>query len=165
MGKILYLKYLGLLHSKMVCGNCHHEISERARNTVDQTCWSHVNHSCELHRNTKSIRYGSFFESTRLSLHDGLIFLLLWSAKKPVGIIIDEYTFAKRTVIRLPERLRNIVKDFYDRSPMQLGGRGVVCQIDEMQLVHKVKHHRGRPPRSDAWVFGITERSFKPGKA
>ena len=65
-------------------------------------------------------------------------------------------------------------------SPLLLGGQGVVVQIDESLFRHKPKvniegseqlltfcdifsqHHRGRPPRSEQWVFGMVDTSTTP---
>lgn len=41
-----------------------------------------------------------------------------------------------------------------------LGGEGVVVQIDKSLFVHKVKHHRGHPPRDEVWVYGMVDTSF-----
>ena len=44
----------------------------------------------------------------------------------------------------------------------QLGGPGVVVQIDESLFRHKSKYHRGRAPKKEVWVFGMVDTSFKP---
>ena len=41
-----------------------------------------------------------------------------------------------------------------------MGGSGVVIEIDESQLHHKPKHHRGRG--STMWVFGMVDISTTP---
>ena len=49
-------------------------------------------------------------------------------------------------------------------SPLnpQIGGPGVVVQIDESLFRHKSKYHRGRAPKKEVWVFGMVDTSFKP---
>ena len=43
-----------------------------------------------------------------------------------------------------------------------LGGPGVVVQIDESLFNHKSKYQRGRRPDKETWVFGIADTSTKP---
>ena len=49
-------------------------------------------------------------------------------------------------------------------TPPQLGGPGVVVQIDESLFNHKAKHNRGRRAdnEDERWVFGLADTSFKP---
>ena len=46
--------------------------------------------------------------------------------------------------------------------PIQLGGPGIIVQVDESQFSHKPKHHRGRAAEIPIWVCGIVDTSFKP---
>ncbi|CAC5422634.1 unnamed protein product [Mytilus coruscus] len=50
------------------------------------------------------------------------------------------------------------------QTPAQLGGPGVVVQIDESLFNHKAKHNRGRRAKKEGelWVFGLADTSFKP---
>ena len=48
-----------------------------------------------------------------------------------------------------------------DEPPM-LGGPGKMVEIDESCFRHKPKHHRGRPPSSQIWVFGMVDTSQTP---
>ena len=47
-------------------------------------------------------------------------------------------------------------------TPAQLGGPGVVLQIDESLFNHKSKYQRGRRLSNEIWVFGIADTSTKP---
>ena len=49
-----------------------------------------------------------------------------------------------------------------EQEPIQLGGPGIIVQIDESLFRHKPKYHRGRPPRSEQWVFGMVDTSTSP---
>ena len=44
----------------------------------------------------------------------------------------------------------------------QLGGPGVIVQIDESLFSHKAKYRRGRLPKEPIWVFGIVDTSYSP---
>ena len=52
---------------------------------------------------------------------------------------------------------------YFENNPVQLGGPGIVVEIDESCFSHKPKHHRGRVPSTPLWVFGLVDTSTKPG--
>jgi len=68
----------------------------------------------------------------------------------------------RRSVVDVYRSIRGMCSKYFERYPIQLGGPSRGCQIDESQFVHKVKHHRGRAPQSDVWVFGITDIATQP---
>ena len=51
------------------------------------------------------------------------------------------------------------------QRPIVLGGAGAVVQVDESLFSHKVKAHRGHPPKEQVWVFGIVDTRFQPALA
>ncbi|XP_062523177.1 uncharacterized protein LOC134197844 [Corticium candelabrum] len=71
-----------------------------------------------------------------------------------------------RTGVQVFQYIRGICTWRLLHTPIQLGGAvGIhhqVCQIDESCFSHKLKHHRGHPPRQPVWVFGIVETSHFP---
>ena len=58
--------------------------------------------------------------------------------------------------------LREVVSEQLMNNPIQLGGPGVIVEIDESLFRHKPKYHRGRYPVEDSWVFGMVDRSTSP---
>ncbi|CAC5422633.1 unnamed protein product [Mytilus coruscus] len=60
--------------------------------------------------------------------------------------------------------LREVCSTKLIQTPAQLGGPGVVVQIDESLFNHKAKHNRGRRAKKEGelWVFGLADTSFKP---
>jgi len=120
--------------------------------------------SCISYRNTISVRKGSFFEEFRLPLADIFAIIILWAEGKQIKDIIIDYGYGKNTIVAIISKLRSIPRGYYCDNHVRLGGPGKICQIDESQFVHKIKHHRGRAPSSDVWVFGIADTSFTPAK-
>jgi hypothetical protein len=47
-------------------------------------------------------------------------------------------------------------------TPVELGGPGVIVQIDESLFNHKSKYNRGRRASKEQWVFGLADTSSKP---
>jgi hypothetical protein len=45
---------------------------------------------------------------------------------------------------------------------VELGGPGVIVQIDESLFNHKSKYNRGRQDSKEQWVFGLADTSSKP---
>ena len=129
----------------------------------------------------KSIRDGSFFSNSRLSLQKLLLIMYLWARQYPVTDAMEEAVVDKRTAIDIYQWLREVCTTKLLSSPIILGGPGVVVQIDESlfrhkpkvnemkDLVHKLKlifcqfkHHRGRPTTEKIWVFGLVDTSQIP---
>ena len=161
---VCFLRIKNLLATSVSCHICSEKMVDRQRRTVDGLCWVCDNSICPFYRNTKSIRIGSFFEGFRLPLADVFAIVILWTESKQVKDIVSDYGFGKNTIVNVFDKLRAVVKDFYDKDVVRLGGPGKICQIDESQFVHKIKHHRGRVPSSDVWVFGIADTSYSPAR-
>ena len=58
--------------------------------------------------------------------------------------------------------LREVVSEQLVNNPIQLGGPGLIGEIDESLFRHKPKYHRGRYPVEDCWVFGMVDCSTSP---
>ncbi|KAI4293323.1 hypothetical protein PAPHI01_2597 [Pancytospora philotis] len=58
--------------------------------------------------------------------------------------------------------LQSLVIEDAARTPVRLGGHGVLCQIDESLFCHKQKYHVGRVAKEQVWVFGIADMSRSP---
>lgn len=100
----------------------------------------------------------------RLSLSDIFTVIVLWSENMQVKDIISYYGISRKSVMGIFHRLRSLVCNDLTVDPIRLGGRGIICQIDETLLVHKAKHHVGRFPRNQIWAFGIVDTSYSPAK-
>ena len=69
---------------------------------------------------------------------------------------------SNHTIIDAFTCLREICGRYLQENPIQLGGPGIIVQVDESQFSHKPKHHRGRAAEIPIRVFGIVDTSFKP---
>ena len=108
---------------------------ERVRNDIaDGVRWR-----CRRCKTSKSIRDGSFFSKSKLSLQKWLILIFWWSQDYPVT---DAKTTAEvdiGTAVDVYRWLREVCSTKLLGMTIQLGGPGVVVQIDESLFRHKPK--------------------------
>jgi len=149
---------ISLLKTSMVCDECQSEMTlVNDLDMADGKSWRCPKKRCKGKR--KSIRNGSFFENTKLSLSELFCLMYYWAVEKSVSQAVEDLGISLRTVTKVYERIRAKVGEYIDSVPLQLGGPGIICQIDESCFSHKVKAHRGRAPRESIWVFGIIDSS------
>lgn len=149
---IAIMRHKGLLRVSQACLHCETQMDTRARSDViDDMCWVCNNTSCKSCLTTLSIRTGSFFKSMRLSLSDIFTVIILWSVNKQVKDIVSDYGISHDSVMRIFQKLRELIMKDLQADPIRLGGNGIICQIDETLLVHKVKAHVGRLPKAQIW--------------
>ena len=100
---------------------------ERQRNDIsDGFRWR-----CQRCKTSKSIRDGSFFAKSKLSLQKWLILIFWWSQQYPVKDAQRVAEVDKGTAVDVYRWLREICTTKLLPMPMILGGPGVVVQIDE----------------------------------
>ena len=160
-----YLRDDGLLTIGVDCSHCNAGMELRPRTqeaTSDGYGWQCVNTRCIAKDTFISIRSGSFFARSRGTLPKWLHAIYLWSQETSVKNSCDTLGLSRPTVIQMFQSMRNICSTKLEQEPIQLGGPGIIVQIDESLFRHKPKYHRGRPPRSEQWVFGMVDTSTSP---
>ena len=80
-------------------------------------------------------------EKSRLSLKQWLVLFYWWARQYPVTDAAEEAEVEKKTAIQAYQYCRDICSWmlFNHDSPLQLGGTGVMVQIDESLFRHKPK--------------------------
>ena len=94
---------------------------------------------CPTCKTTKSIRDGSFFSKSKLTLQKWMIAMLWWSREYPVTLMAEEAEIPENTACCIYQWLREVCSTALLPMPMVLGGPGVIVQIDESQFKHKPK--------------------------
>lgn len=94
---------------------------------------------CPTCKTTKSIRDGSFFSKSKLTLQKWMIAMLWWSREYPVTLMAEEAEIAENTACSIYQWLREVCSTALLPMPMVLGGPGVIVHIDESQFKHKPK--------------------------
>ena len=115
---------------------CNVSMQERSREDVsDGISWY-----CPRCYTRKSIRDGSFFAKSKLSLQKWLLLLHYWVRQTPVTEAMDDAEVNKRTAIDEYQWFREICSSALMRAPqIVLGGPGVIVHIDESLFRHKPK--------------------------
>ena len=161
---------------------------ERPRNDIsDGVRWR-----CRRCKTSKSIRDGSFFAMSKVTLQKWLILIFWWTQQYPVTNATRIAEVDEGTAIDVYRWLREICSKKLLPIPMILGGPGIVVQIDESLFRHKPKvinfliientvilkdiihlhtysmthvlqNHRGRSTTTEVWVFGMVDVSHNPG--
>ena len=88
-----------------------------------------------------SLRSGTFFDKSRMSLKQWLVLFYWWAREYPVTDAAEEAEVEKKTAIQAYQYCRDICswRLLHRDSPLLLGGPGVTVQIDESLFRHKPK--------------------------
>ena len=115
---------------------CNVPMQERERADVsDGVSWY-----CPQCYTRKSIRDGSFFSKSKITLQKWMILLHFWVHQYPVTDAMQEAEVDRRTAIDVYQWLREICSSSLIHGPqIVLGGPGIVVQIDESLFRHKPK--------------------------
>ncbi|KAI4293549.1 hypothetical protein PAPHI01_2823, partial [Pancytospora philotis] len=129
--------------------------------TCDGYAWACINRGCPKRRTTLSIRHRSVFSYSRVTLFRLFELIYLWAREIPINSheALDLVRVNRKTLGEMYARLQSLVIENAARTPVRLGGHGVLCQIDESLFCHKQKYHVGRVAEEQVWVFGIADTS------
>lgn len=154
-----FLMKFGLLKSKNFCtrkGCNAQEMKVGKKSGVsDGSVWRCPNKNC---KSTKSLREGSIFSKSKLSLQTLLRLTYYWSPDSFTIRKIREETEvgSDKSIIEWHKYLRNVCVKYVQGNPMKFGGRNKVVEADEAKF-GKNKNNRGRLVQGN-WVFGLFDR-------
>ena len=138
-------------------------VERRRRSDVsDNVSWW-----CPHCKGRKSIRDGSFFAKSRLTLQKWLVLMYFWAREYPVGDAAEEAQVQEKVYQWLCEVCSTRL---ITSRPVVLGGPGAVVQIDESLFRHKPKvaHNNNtiyiQVEITNFIVFRIIEEELQPGK-
>ena len=132
---IAWLRSKRLLARSQDCASCNRPMRQGTRRDVtDGLVWR-----CPGCKTTKSIREGSFFTKSRLTLQKWLLLLHFWMREYPVTDTASDVQVDKNTAVDVYRWLREVCSTKLLQSNIILGGAGVVVQADESLFRHKPK--------------------------
>jgi len=103
-----------------------------------------------------SLRKGTFFANSHMSLLDVCGFVNLWVMSCKFPIIQLQLRLANQTIVDWSSFCREVCYDAMILCKVKLGGYGHTVEIDESKF-GKRKYHRGHRVEGQ-WVFGGYER-------
>lgn len=128
--------------------------------TLTVMCGSVVNRLAGRDRVETSIRAGSWFEQSNLSIEEVIKFTYWWSRGLQQWQIKEELGLGSHTAVDWDMFCRELCEVRLFEKREHLGGPGKLVQIDESKI-GKRKYHRGHVVEGQ-WVFGgIEEDSSK----
>ncbi|XP_042238728.1 uncharacterized protein LOC121877180 [Homarus americanus] len=166
---INWLKQHGLLKHEMHCQSCHNRMNwTKHSRSKDGFAWKCQTRYCKKYKFTATIRTGSFFSKSHVTLQKWVHAIYLWSERVGERTATRHVNISEKTMIDCYSFFREVCSKHFQANPIQLGGLGIIVEIEESCFTQKPKHHRGQaphtpvPPISPVWVFSITDTSTKP---
>ena len=152
----MFLVNRGLLASQRECVCDAHMILKERQNTTDgyMYIWECPSSNCRKHR---SVRVGSFFEDSHISLPQWLYVIYLWSIGKSNKRLSLLTGLSLWTIVTVLDKIRNICTMKILNSNFKLGSRGKTVEIDESMFGNKRKNNRGHVSEGQ-WVFAMVEQ-------
>ena len=127
-----YLQQKGLLAAQKQCG-CGAAMCISPRSDVSDGC----RFRCPDCHKCISIRDESFFSKSRITLQKWLVLMYWWARDYPVTAAAEEAEVTEATACAVYQWLREVCTTKLLQTPIQLGGPGIVVQIDESLFRHK----------------------------
>lgn len=134
---VSYLQHRQLLADSQTCVNCGIPMSLRKKLDISDG----LIFRCGICKTTKSLRAGSFFHKSKLTLQKWLVLLYWWVRDYPVSDAAQEAQVGRDTTINVYQWLREVCSTKLLSMPIRLGGPGKIVQIDESLFRHKPKVH------------------------
>ena len=150
---MVWLARRKLLKNEMMCTVCNVPCQLQLYSQgADGKRWS-----CELCSRKISVRDGSFFTRSHLSLEKIALCMYCFSQDFPQNVTMAEADIPRgNTVVDWFNFCREDIGVFLERHATEIGGFGEIVEIDETKYFHR-KYHRGQW-RDGHWVFGGVER-------
>lgn len=94
---------------------------------------------CPQCKNGVTIREGSFFKGSHLTLQKWLLLMYWWARQYPVTDAAEEAKVEPNTASQAYQYLREVCTTKLLNTPIKLGGDGSIVQVDESLFRHKPK--------------------------
>lgn len=151
---IAWMREKGLLMRTAQCPICSSMMQEEYTNGADDKIWScRRTINGRRHQIRTSIRSGSLFAGSNISIRATLLLLYEWSRLTPIDETAYQCGVGKRAALLWFSKFRDLVEfDLASRDESILGGNNEIIELDECQIGRR-KQHSGRVPKP-IWVFG-----------
>ncbi|GFV59533.1 mitotic-spindle organizing protein 2A [Trichonephila clavipes] len=151
----------GLIPSRYECPKCKKDMRlvER-KGTIDGFEWRcRVQSKENPHFVCRSVRKGTWFSDSRLSICVILRLTRYWFGKSMNEFVVNDLKINKNTVVDWYMFCREVCMVACVNESAKLGGEGKIVEIDE-SLFGKMKYGKGKRVKGN-WVFGGGQRDSK----
>ena len=103
---------------------------------------------CSLCKHKQSIREGSWFMKSHVSLYNLVLMTYCWASDYPQKTISKEASCTALTIVDWCNFQRELCEEWLERNPIQIGGisddgEAIIVEVDESKYFHR-KYHRGQ---------------------
>ena len=134
---INWLKEIFLIPMERNCVNCNQNLQWTERKDLkDGYVWSCRTKNCSQYKQKISIRKGTIFANSNLSLQTWVHLIYCWCSEFSEKQTVDLTNVSRRTVQEIFSGFRLACTTFFKENPVRLGGPGVIVQIDESCFSH-----------------------------
>ena len=156
---IEFLQEIGLISKSYHCSQCHSNMALVRSNVSDGYQWRCRSTTGNIHDVRRSIRNGTWFEKSRLSIRQIIKLTYYWVEAYPQRIVLHEMRISSHTLVDWYNFSREVCTNIIMESEKKIGGIGKIVEIDESKF-GKRKYNKGK--RVDGqWVFGGVCRETK----
>ncbi|GBL81146.1 hypothetical protein AVEN_83196-1 [Araneus ventricosus] len=135
---------MDMIAKEYVCPTCGEKMILTENNCSDGYAWVCRKFGVNEHHIKRTVRKGSWFEESKLTIPEVLILTYLWVKKTPNEWIVDEMNVPEPTVVDWKSVYRKVCVDMLVKdSKVKLGGVGMVVEIDGSRF-GKRKYNRGK---------------------
>ena len=157
---IAFLRSRRLITTKQTCHCGSSMKKERSKRSIDGEYWRCQDRAC---RTKCSIRLGSFFHNSKLSLRQIITIVYYWAIECPFRTLAREAYIKHQTVSRWINRIRKVISIELSRNPPRVGGRDATgarirVNIDETLVSRKKPTRNGHGRYTpQVWLFGAVD--------
>ena len=108
-------------------------------------------------RRWSSCTTGSFLEHHKITPAVWCQIVYLWSVLTPFSTIKQITGMSGKTIAKILTHIQNVIMIECKANPPHLGGRKTTVEVDETELGHKQKAHKGRPSEVMMDVWGAVD--------
>ena len=158
---LLWLKQDGLLAASRACSICASEMKwAECMDRSDGYLWKCQKQlNGKRHQSEKSIREGSWFEKSNLTIEEVLKFTYWWCQDMKQWQIKQQLGLGSHTAVDWDMFCREVCEVALFQRREKIGRPGKLVQIDESKI-GKRKYHRGHVVE-EQWVFGGIEEDSR----
>jgi len=160
---IQWLQRRQLLKSEVRCDSCYCSMRwSKNSHSNDGYDWRCQIKHCMKYKCSKSIRLGSLFANSRISLPKWFDIMYLWSERVEVKSTGNQVKIGHKSIILCYGSFREVCELYFKANPIELGGPGIFIEMDIFCLSHNSKRIHGPEPQLPISILCIVDNNCTP---